>query len=222
VGLDETGPVVDGDPASVDAEDYARCKRGGELAALGAFGDRALLARAGLILGPYERVGRLPWWLRRMERGGRVLCPGPPTRPLQYIDGRDLADWLLTAAERGLGGTFNTVSQPGHATMGALLEAARRVTGGRAELVWVSPERIERAGIAAWTELPIWLPPEGELAGLHAGDVAAAHHNGLRCRPVVETVGDTWEWMLAEGDPVSVTNGSVGLAPDRENAALHG
>jgi hypothetical protein len=86
----------------------------------------------------------------------------------------------------------------------------------------VSPGRIERAGIAAWTELPIWVPPEGELAGLHAGDVAAAHATGLRCRPVAETVADTWEWMLAEGDPVSVTNGSVGLAPERESAVLHG
>ena len=220
VGLDESGPVVDGDPASVEAGDYARRKRGGELAALDAFGDRALLARAGLILGPYERVGRLPWWLRRMDRGGRVLCPGPPGLPLQYIDGRDLADWLLTAAENRRGGTFNTVSQPGHATMETLLEATRRVTGGRARLVWFSPEGIQQAGIAPWTELPIWVPPEGELAGLHAGDVSAAHASGLRCRPVAETVSATWAWLLAEGDPAAVTNGTVGLTPERESAAL--
>ena len=78
VGLDENGPVVDGDPSSAESTDYAACKRGGELAVLEAFGEQALLARAGLILGPYERVGRLPWWLRRLERGGQVLCPGPP------------------------------------------------------------------------------------------------------------------------------------------------
>lgn len=136
VGSDESAPVVDGDPRSAEDDDYARCKRGGELAAVEAFNGRALLARAGLILGPYERVGRLPWWLRRVERAGRVLCPGPPTRPLQYIDGRDLAEWILVMAEQSLGGTFNTVSVPGHTTMGELLTAAASVVGclGRAGL----------------------------------------------------------------------------------------
>jgi hypothetical protein len=81
-GLDERGPVVEGDPTSPDHRDYAAAKRGGELAVLDAFGENALLARAGLILGPYEQVGRLPWWLRRLERGGRVLAPGPMGRPL--------------------------------------------------------------------------------------------------------------------------------------------
>ncbi len=130
-GLDESAPVVDGDPADTGQEDYAAAKRGGELAALAAFGNRALLARAGLILGPYEIVGRMPWWLGRIERGGDVLAPGPPDRPLQFIDCRDLAAWMLSAADRGLGGAFNTVSQPGHATMASLLDAAISVTGSR-------------------------------------------------------------------------------------------
>lgn len=77
LSLDESGPVVDADPDSPECDDYAAAKRGGELAATEAFGERALLARAGLILGPYEQVGRLPWWLRRLQRGGRVLSPGP-------------------------------------------------------------------------------------------------------------------------------------------------
>jgi nucleoside-diphosphate-sugar epimerase len=220
VGGDESTPVVDGDPSSSDQADYAERKRGGELAATDAFDGRALLARAGLILGPYERVGRLPWWLRRMERAGPVLCPGPPARPLQYIDGRDLAAWILTAAEQRCGGVFNTVSRPGHTTMGELLEAARAVTGTSAELVWVAPSVIEQAGIAAWTELPIWVPPDGELAGLHAGDVSAAQALGLHCRPVAETVADTWSWLQAEGDPAALADGTVGLSPEREARVL--
>ncbi|HEY0936440.1 MAG TPA: NAD-dependent epimerase/dehydratase family protein [Trebonia sp.] len=59
---DESAPVVGGDPASQDDEDYAAAKRGGEMAVTAAFGDRALIARAGLILGPYEITGRVPWW----------------------------------------------------------------------------------------------------------------------------------------------------------------
>jgi nucleoside-diphosphate-sugar epimerase len=212
--------VVDGDPASPDDGDYAAAKRGGELAALEAFGDRALIARAGLILGPYERVGRLPWWLRRLERGGRVLAPGPADQPLQFIDGRDLAEWMLSAAEQQIGGVFNSVSKPGHATMGELLEACRTATGSDAELVWTPPERIVQAGIAPWTELPIWVPPDSELVGLHTGDVSAALTHGLRCRPVVDTVADTWAWLQAEGDPGSLSDGSVGLPAERERQIL--
>jgi nucleoside-diphosphate-sugar epimerase len=212
--------VVDGDPDSLDDSDYARRKRGAELAAVEAFGGRVLLARAGLILGPYERVGRLPWWLRRMQRGGRVLCPGPTTRPLQYIDGRDLAEWILTMAEHAEGGTFNTVSVPGQTNMSELLETARAVVGSSAELVWVPPSTIEEEGIAPWTELPIWLPPDGELAGLHAGDVSAAYAHGLRCRSVADTVADTWSWMQDEGDPSVLSDGTIGLAPEREAAVL--
>src|ERR1017187_10545908 len=79
--------------------------------------------------------------------------------------------------------------------------AAREVTGQRANLVWVPPEVIEAAGIEPWTELPVWVPPTGEYAGLHNGDVSAAYAAGLRCRPVAQTIADTWRWLQAEGYP---------------------
>jgi 2'-hydroxyisoflavone reductase len=220
-GVGESAPVVGGNPADSGSADYAAAKRGGELAAIDAFGDRALLARAGLILGPYELAGRMPWWLRRLERGGDVLAPGPPGRPLQYIDCRDLAAWLLTSADRGIGGAINTVSKPGHATMESLLNAATEVTGRHGRLVWVSPEVIKAAGIEPWTELPIWVPPDGEYAGLHDGDVSAAYAAGLICRPVAETVADTWSWLQAEGDPAANSGRPAnGLDPDREQQVL--
>ena len=218
---DESAPVVDGDPGSEDDEDYAAAKRGGEVAALEAFGDRALVARAGLILGPYEIPGRMPWWLRRMDRGGDVLAPGPPDLPLQYIDGRDLAAWLLHVADVGVSGVFNTVSEPGHTTMRGLLETARTVTGSAARLVCAAPEVIEAVGIAPWTELPVWVPPGSELIGLHTGDVTAARQVGLSCRPVEETVADTWAWLQAEGDPSPPPGRPAnGLDPEREQQAL--
>ncbi len=221
VGLDETAPVVEGDARSDSSADYAAAKRSAELAVLEAIGDRALIARAGLILGPYEDVGRLPWWLRRIERGGPVLAPGPPDRPLQFIDARDLATWMLESAERGLGGVFNTVSAPGHATMGSLLATAVQEVGSDAELVWVSPEVILAAAIEPWTELPIWLPPTGEGAGLHAGDVTRAHQAGLRCRPAAETVADTWHWQQKEGNPQPPhARAAPGLDPVKEQRLL--
>jgi nucleoside-diphosphate-sugar epimerase len=201
LGADETAPVVDGDPAAGEDGDYAAAKRGGELAVLESFGDRAVLARAGLVLGPYEDVGRLPWWLGRIASGGEVLAPGPTDRPLQYIDARDLARWMLDAATRGVVGAFNAVSHPGHTTIGELLRTCLDVTGAQAELVWAPPEVLETAGVSGWTQLPIWTPPTGELAGLHAADVSAVHRVGLHCRPVAETVADTWAWLRIEGHP---------------------
>lgn len=212
-GLAEDGPLVAGaSPDAGDDQSYALAKRGGELAALDAFGDRALLARAGLIIGPLENVGRLPWWLGRIARGGPVLAPGTPDLDLQYIDVRDLAGWLLDAAERGLHGPYNLVSRAGHTTMGEFLEACVRVTGSDAELRWTDTERILAAGVEPWTDLPVWLPP-GELYDtLHQGDVSRAHAAGLRCRPVEETVADTWAWLCALG----------GEAPQRPDRPLKG
>jgi 2'-hydroxyisoflavone reductase len=222
-GADESAPVVDGDADSDEASDYAAAKRGGELAAVAAFGDRALLVRAGLILGPYEGVGRMPWWLGRMDRGGDVLVPGPPDLPLQYIDCRDLAAWMLSAADRGLGGAYNLTSARGHATMAALLGAARDVTGSQATLVWVTPEVIEAAGIQPWTDLPVWLPPTDEYAGMHDTDVSAALAAGLTCRPVAETVADTWRWLQEEGYPQPRPGRPAhGLDPETERRVLAG
>jgi 2'-hydroxyisoflavone reductase len=197
IGVREDDATVAGSPDDVAPAGYAAAKRGGELAALAAFGDRAVLARAGLILGPREDVGRLPWWLLRMERGGDVPVPGPPERPLQYVDARDLARWVLDAGAGDASGAYNVVSRPGHATTQALLEACRDVTGGGATLVWATPEAVEDAGVEPWTDLPCWIPPEHEYAGLLAIDVDRAHAAGLRCRPVEETVRDTWEWLVA-------------------------
>jgi 2'-hydroxyisoflavone reductase len=228
IGLDETHPVVDADPLSPTSDDYAIAKRGSELGVLAARPD-ALIARVGLILGPYEDIGRLPWWLQRVALGGRVLAPGPEAMPLQYIDARDLAIWMLHCAREQTGGVFNTVSPVGHTTMGELLEASRMVTASTvestaestAELMWFTPEAIESAGIKPWTELPIWVPPTGPLAGLHNCDVSAAMAAGLRCRPVLETVRDTWTWLQSEGFPIQRDDRPThGLSPAREAELL--
>ncbi|MBE2998859.1 NAD-dependent epimerase/dehydratase family protein [Nocardiopsis sp. HNM0947] len=220
-GADEGAPVVESSPDD-DGSDYARAKRGGELAAEAVFGERALFVRAGLVLGPYENIGRLPWWLHRIARGGPVLAPGPRDLPLQYIDARDLAAWTLDAVGQGLGGPYNTVSPIGHTTMEELLEACKGVTGSDAEFRWLGPEEIEAAGIRPWTELPVWLPP-GELHGtLHQGNVDRALATGLRCRPAAETVADTWQWLRSLGGeaPQRPDRPRVGLDPEVEARVL--
>ncbi|MEV6652971.1 NAD-dependent epimerase/dehydratase family protein [Streptomyces sp. NPDC051219] len=222
-GLDENAPLVDGSPDAGEVE-YARAKRGGELAAVASFGDRALLVRAGLILGPGENIGRLPWWLGRMARGGPVLAPGPRELDVQYIDVRDLARWTLDAAERGLGGPYNLVCPPGRTTMGELLDACARVTGSDAELRWTEPEVVLAAGIEPWTDLPVWLPPGEQHETMHRGDVTKALAAGLRCRPVEETVADTWTWLQGLGGvaPQRPDRPRVGLDPETEAKVLSG
>jgi 2'-hydroxyisoflavone reductase len=221
LGGDESQPTVAASPDAADGE-YAECKRGAELAIEDAFADRALLVRSGLILGPHEDVGRLPWWLLRIARGGEVLAPGPAEQPLQLIDARDLARWTLDAAAAGRGGAFNAVSRRGHATMGSLLEACAAATGAAATLVWATPEQIAAAGIEPWTELPIWLPPDHEYAGLHGAEVEKAHAAGLTTRPVAETVADTWAWLesVDRDPPRRADLPAPGLDPGRERALL--
>ncbi|MFJ3716233.1 NAD-dependent epimerase/dehydratase family protein [Streptomyces sp. NPDC090057] len=223
-GAREDAPLVEGASAGAAATDYARDKRGGELAAVEAFGaEGSLLVRAGLILGPYENVGRLPWWLNRIARGGPVLAPGPRGLAVQYIDARDLADWLLGAVEQGLSGPYDLVGPPGMATMGELLEACVRVTGADAELCWTEPRLILEAGIEPWTGLPVWVPPDGEMYdAVHRSDVSRALATGLECRPAGETVADTWRWLTGIGGtaPQRSDRTSVGVDPRVEAQVL--
>lgn len=223
-GLTEEGPLVEGASADAEQTSYPLDKRGGELAAEAAFGDRALLVRAGLILGPRENIGRLPWWLNRIAAGGPVLAPGPRDNPLQYIDARDLAEWIADAVLDGLGGPYNLVSPPGHTTMGELLDTCVRVTGSAAELRWTDPDTVLAAGIEPWTQLPVWLPPGASHDALHRGDVGKALAAGLRCRPVAETVADTWAWLRSIGGeaPQRADRPPVGLPPELEAAVLGG
>ncbi|MGR6970021.1 SDR family oxidoreductase [Streptomyces cynarae] len=214
-GYDESAPLVEGAEPDAGRTDYARDKRGAEIAATEAFGaDRSVLVRAGLILGPYENVGRLPWWLTRIARGGPVLAPGPRELPLQYVDVRDMAEWILGAAAQELSGPFNVISPQGHATMGELLDACVDVTGAAAELRWTGPEVILDAGIEPWTQLPVWVPPGSDMHdSLHSADVSRALATGLSCRSVGETVADTWSWLRDVG-------GTAPMRPDRTSKGL--
>lgn len=218
-GANETWPTVHG-----PGEDYAQCKLGGEQAAAAAFGARALLVRAGLILGPYENIGRLPWWLNRIERAGDVLAPGPADLALQYVDSRDLVAWSLDAAARGLGGAYDVVSRPGHATIDDVLQACIQATRSDARLCWVEPDVLSAAGVQPWTELPIWIPPGADHDSLHASDVSKAVAAGLRTRPIQETVADTWMWLqsLNGRTPMRDDRPPSGLSAEREAAILAG
>jgi nucleoside-diphosphate-sugar epimerase len=222
---ESSAPLLEGDPeAGRDGTEvpYGEAKRGAEIAVERGFADHYVHARAGLILGPWENVGRLPWWLGRMARGGEVLAPGPEDLPLQYVDARDLAAWTIGAAEQALSGAYDLVSEPGRTTMGEFLRTCAEVTGSSARLRWAEPEAVLAAGIEPWTELPVWIPPGPDHAGMHLSDPARARATGLRNRPVRDTVADTWAWLQSIGGtaPQRPDRPPLGLGQAREEAFL--
>jgi nucleoside-diphosphate-sugar epimerase len=221
-GADESAPLVDAHPDAV-ATDYPRDKRGSELALVRELGEeRVLVLRAGLVLGPRDNVGRLPWWLRRIAAGGPTLAPGHPGLGIQYVDPRDLAAFALDALEAGRSGPVDVVGPVGSVTLGDVLRSCVEVTGSDAELVWVDSPFLRDRDVAPWTELPIWVPEDDEAYALHSSDVSRALAWGLRVRPVRETVADCWTWVQqvdAAGDALPPRD-AVGLDPAREAAVL--
>jgi 2'-hydroxyisoflavone reductase len=214
-------PVSEDSPTfEDDSRDYGPGKAAAERAAEAAMPGRVLIARAGVIVGPHENIGRLPWWLRRLAEGGEVVAPGPPEAELQLIDARDLAGWMLDMAERGEGGAYNAISRPGSGTWGELLRLAREVTGRVAELRWVAADVVEAAVEEPWEALPLW--PIPSVPGLYAMSAERAIRAGLTLRPLAETVADTWAWLAAGGklDDWRSELRVPGLSPEAERALL--
>ena len=214
----EDWPAVAADPGA-DHTDYQSDKRGGELAALASFPD-ALIGRPGLILGPYEDIGRLPWWLGRAARGGRMVAPGRPDRPLQYVDARDLAAWFLDNLAAGTSGTVDLVDPSGHTTTQSLLDAVVTATGSTAELVWVDQETVLASGAEPWSQLPCWVPETSEFEGFMEGDTSRAIATGLRSREIADTCAATWEWLQRDGFPVQRPDRPVHGLPETLETAL--
>ncbi|MEW9530228.1 NAD-dependent epimerase/dehydratase family protein [Microbispora sp. NPDC049125] len=221
-GIDENSPTFECPPdAGADDGDYGELKAGCERAVEQYFDGGALVVQPGLIIGPHENVGRLPWWLTRIAAGGRVLAPGDPSRPIQLIDARDIAEFTLDHAEKGTTGRFLNGGVRGRVTFGSWLEECVAVTGSGAELVWVDDRFLVDQGVEEWTELPLWLPPV--YPGAWDFSSAKAEAAGLTCRPLAETVRDTWEWL--KDIPVDERSfGSArlshGIDPDKEARIL--
>jgi nucleoside-diphosphate-sugar epimerase len=198
------------------AVEYGALKATCELAAQQWFGDDCLILRPGVVIGPYEYVGRLPWWLRRMRRGGQVLAAGDPNRPIQPVDVRDLAAFILQAAEAGLGGAMNVAAPVRHSTYGEMLTACQDVTGSAADLVWVNDQWLSAQDVTPWTEIPLWRT----AAGAWNVSSARAEAAGLSCRPLRDTVDDTWAWMQQEELMPHERADEIGIDPAKEHRLL--
>lgn len=215
--VDENGPIAELGSLPADEvtdESYGPLKALCEEAVRHVFGERALVVRPGLIVGPHDPTGRFTYWPHRIARGGEVLAPAPPDAPTQIIDVRDLAAWVVSLCEVAVGGTYNA-THPG-VSWADLLETCRVVTDSDARITWVTPEFLLEHEVGPWMELPLWLAdPDAEFAD--RVDVSQALAAGLTFRPLKETVRATLDEAR--------TTETAGLRPEREAellAAWHG
>ena len=190
-----------------------------------AFGARALIVRPGLIVGPGDRSGRFSHWPWRAAAGGEMLVPDVPNgEPLQFIDVRDLGDWMLCLLEQGTRGTFNATGPAGGAPIGwgTLIDTCRAEAAARglpsAGEVRVGEAFLLEHEVQPWSELPLWLPStDPEYAGFNRIDLSLALASGLRTRPLRDTVGA----VLAEGLPAPDDKRRAGkLTRDKEARLL--
>ncbi|MDH6144150.1 nucleoside-diphosphate-sugar epimerase [Kitasatospora sp. GP30] len=197
---------------------YGRLKAGTERATLRAFEpERVTILRPGVILGPGEYVGRLPWWLRRAQRGGRILAPGDPAKTIQPVDVRDVAAFALEQTQADGHQLHNVTAPIGRDTMGSFLQACLDVTGSTGRLVWVPDELLLHSGVRQWSEIPLWRTHPG-VWNIDAASACAA---GFVSRPLAETVADTWEWLRQGNLPVQHRRWDLhGIAAEKENAIL--
>lgn len=191
--VDADSPAYDCGPDEFET-DYGPAKAGCERAVARYFAGPSLVLRCGILLGPHENIGRLPAWLERMARGGRVLAPGRPDDPMQLIDVRDVADFALRCVASRRWGTYLVAGPAPTTTVGAWLETCRAVTASTATLTWVDHDWLLARGVQPWNELPLWAPPP-EFAAAWAVDTTPALRAGLTFRPMSETVADTWAWL---------------------------
>jgi 2'-hydroxyisoflavone reductase len=210
----ESSPVAElKEPTEEVAEAYGELKADCEDVVRERF-PNAFVPRPGLIVGPWDPTGRFTYWPQRIAAGGRVLAPAPPDADAQVIDVRDLASWIVRAAEDGLAGTYNAVARP--VSRATLVETCSRVAGTDPEVVWVESQFLLEHEVGEWMELPLWLASP-EHAGMLSVDPSAALAAGLETRPLEETVRDTLEWVRSGEAPAEPP---AGLDREKEQAVL--
>jgi 2'-hydroxyisoflavone reductase len=183
------------------------------------FPGKALIIRPGLIVGPGDPTDRFTYWPVRIDRGGEVLAPGSPTDPVQFIDGRDLAEWTIRMVEQGATGTYNATGPRSLLTIAEMLYGIKAVTTSDAKFTWVDAGFLEAQKVSPWGDMPVWIPPQGEMVGFARINIRRALEKGLTFRPLADTARDTLDWYKTLSAERRAKMGA-GLAPQRETDVL--
>ena len=206
-GVDETGNLATlADPTTEDVvPNYGGLKAACEVAVSTVYGEAATIVRPGLIVGAGDASDRFGYWVARFivphllgERAAQAVVPAPLDRPIQLIDARDLAAWMLDLLEQDRGGTFNAVSPSGQWTFSDLVDGLVAESQEPPQPVGIADDALVAHGVTPWLGLPLWLPAsEPDAAGFMSIDGTKARAAGLAVRPLRETIRDTAEWLVA-------------------------
>ena len=220
VGINEDDPVgklEDETVEEVTGETYGPLKALCEKTVQEIYGDRALIVRPGLIVGPHDPTDRFTYWPMRVKRGGDMITPDKPETPIQIIDVRDLSAFIVKLIEDNASGIYNATGPNYELTMGELLDACKLVSDTAATFHWASAEFLQEHEVAPWSDMPVWIPDTEEDAGFSRVDISRAIQAGLQFRPLEDTIRDTIQW--AETRPED-HEWRAGLNPTKENILL--
>lgn len=221
-GIDEDyrlATLKDPDTQAVTEETYGGLKASCEQVVTKIFAGRSTIIRPTYIVGPGDTTDRFTYWPVRVSRGGRMLVPGTANDPVQFIDVRDLADFVCLCVQHRVNGTYNVCNPPGSVTMGALLATSAQISGAKTTFVWADTAFLEANKLLESGEIPLWSPTTGEYAGASLVSSARGVAAGLRFRDLPTTVRDTLAWHA--GRPAEQRSGlRAGLSPEREAELL--
>lgn len=220
IGINESdvvGKIEDETIEEITGESYGPLKVLCEKAVQDVFGIRSLIIRPGLIVGPHDPTDRFTYWPVRVARGGNVLAPDRPEVLTQVIDVRDLAKFVVDLIEQNVSGVFNATGPDYDLSFGRLLDTCKLIGNSDAKFKWAPLEFLTEHQVAAWNDLPAWLPDRGKDAGFTRVDISKAVNAGLKFTSLEETVHDTLEW--ANSRPAD-HEWKAGLKPEREKELL--
>jgi 2'-hydroxyisoflavone reductase len=221
-GIDENyklAELKDPDATEITNDNYGGLKAACERIVEQTFGEHQTVVRPSYIVGPGDSSDRFTYWPVRVARGGEMLAPGAPSDPIQFIDARDMAEFMRACVERGISGRYNLCNPPRAVSIGDLLSTSKRVSKSNATFVWASQTFLEQNNALESGEIPIWAPPVGKEAGATLVSSARAVAQGLRFRTLETTVKDTLAWH--EQRPAEQkAKLRAGLTPEREAELL--
>jgi 2'-hydroxyisoflavone reductase len=217
-GIDETGTVhlETIDPKDESAK-FGVAKANCEHLVQAAFGADAFVVRPTYIVGPGDTTDRFPYWPQRLARGGDVLAPGRQDDPVQFIDVRDLAEFMIGVIESRRSGVYNVVGPQSELTMPGFLEQARAAIGSGAKFVRIDDyEFLSKHGIE---EAIPWAMLKGNDHGMMSIRHERAEAAGLKYRPLAVTVRDTLTWWNA-APKARRESPKFAISPAKEGEAL--
>ncbi len=221
--MDEKSPIGNLDDPSIEKitnETYGPLKALCEQAAEKHMPDQVTLIRPGLIVGPRDKTDRFTYWPARIKQGGEFIAPGNGKDYIQFIDVRDLAEWMIHCLSHNVTGTFNAQSKAADITIKQLIDTCVNTVNPDAKPVWITADFLEQQQVTPWQEMPVWFPSNGDFAGAGTMSSQKAYANGLKQRPLETIIKDCYQWFKTLPEERQ-KNLRAGIRREKESKVLY-